>query len=142
MLLPESGAVPDPRDDAASDVLPFREPTEVPVVYALIDPLAWEDDEHVLKGLQCVTVQSNIGITEAVSVSLSSRDPDGYLGMVFFDLTPADAVLMADEFRRAAEDAVFCPSCGRTLATMGDYPDICPGPQQVATSDAGTILSS
>jgi hypothetical protein len=142
MLLAEPGGEPDRLDDAPSDVRPFRQPTEVPVVYALIDPLAWEDDELVLKGLQCVTVQSNLGITEAVSVSLSSRDPDGYLGMVFFDLTPADAVLMADELRRAAEDAVFCDSCGRTLATIGDYPDICPGPHQVATSDAGTILSS
>lgn len=133
MLLAEPGGEPDRLDDAPSDVRPFRQPIEVPVEYAEIDPLAWEDDELVLKGLQCVTVQSNLGITEAVSVSLSSRDPDGYLGMVFFDLTPADAVLMADELRRAAEDAVFCPSCGRTLATMGDYPDICPGPQQKAT---------
>jgi len=86
-------------------LLLFREPLEVPIVYATIEPLAWESEERVLKGLQSVSVLANIAVAETVSVSLSSSDPEGYLGMVFFDLTPADARVLADELWRAAEES-------------------------------------
>ena len=61
-------------------MLPFRKPLEVPVVYAEIDPLTWEYDEHVRRGLRCVTVEWNLAVAETVSVSLSSANPDEYQG--------------------------------------------------------------
>jgi len=36
-----------------------------------------------------------------------------------------DALLLADELRRAAEESVAPCPCGRTLANMRDYSDIC-----------------
>lgn len=96
---------PEERDVEPTEARGFRKPIDVPVVYATIDPLTWKDDEQVLKGLRCVTVDWNLAVAETVSVSLSSSDPDDYVGQVFFDLTPADALLLAEELRLAAAEA-------------------------------------
>ena len=120
---------------------------EVPVVYATIQDLASMDDDHVLRALRCVTVEANIAVAETVSVALSSyRDPDGesggYRGMVFFDLTPSDAVVLAAELRRAAEESVAPCGCGRTFANRHEYSDVCPlsGPGSPdRTTDPGQL---
>lgn len=96
---------PEERDAQPTETRGLRQPVEVPVVYATIDPLTWKDDEQVLQGLRCVTVEWNLAVGETVSVSLSSSDPDDYVGQVFFDLTPADALLLAEELRLAAAEA-------------------------------------
>jgi hypothetical protein len=115
------------RDDQAAGVRPR---IEVPVACVTIQPLAWEDDEQVSRSLRFVTVDANLAEPETVSVVLSSpvdpelsypeRDP-----MVFFDLEPLDALALADELRRAAEESVVPCPCGRTLANMRDYSDVC-----------------
>ena len=115
-----------------------RAPIEVPVAYATIQPLVWEDEEHVRAGLRCVTVEANIAVAETVSVVLSSpvdfeSSYPGRYPMVFFDLEPLDALALADELRRAAEESVAPCRCGRTLANMRDYSDVCPFEEQPAT---------
>jgi len=122
LLPPDDAAPPEVRDDHATEV---RAPIDVPVAFATIQPLAWEDDEQVSRTLRFVTVEVNLAVTETVSVVLSSppdhasHDPEDYRRMVFFDLEPADAGVLADELRRAADESVVpCPGCGRALASM------------------------
>ena len=109
---PDDAAEPEVQDGEESQVLSYRKPLEVPLVYAEIEPLAWASDEHMDKALRCVTVMANITLPETVSVTIASctesgtRDRKGYKGMVFFDLTPTDALALADELRLAAENAV------------------------------------
>lgn len=98
-------------DDQATKVPGFREHLEVPVAYASIDPLTWEDEEHVFQSLQCVTVDANLGLGEFVSVAITSfengsGDSEGHRGMVYLDLTPSDALLLADELQRTAAESV------------------------------------
>jgi len=137
-LPPDDPAAPEVRDDEATKVPWLREPLEVPVVYATIEPLTWEGDAHINETLRCVTVMANLAVPETVSVSLSlfrekARDPANDYGTVFFDLTPTDALALADELRLAAEEAVVPCRCGRTLATMGHYSDTCLFEEQRAT---------
>jgi hypothetical protein len=132
-------ATPEVRDDETTTVPRLREPLEVPVVYATIEPLTWEGEDQINETLRSVTVEANLAVPETVSVSLSPfKDGDsaataGHFGMVFFDLKPMDALALADELRLAAEEAVVPCRCGRTLATMGDHSDTCLFNEQQAT---------
>ena len=115
-----------------------RAPIEVPVAYATIQPLVWKHDEQVRRSLRFVTVDANLAVAETVSVVLASSadpessDPEDDRGMVFIDVEPLDALVLADELRRAAEESVVPCRCGRTLANMRDYSDTCLLPEQQA----------
>lgn len=111
-LLPiDEPATPEAGDAQATEVAGFREHLEVPIAYASIDPLTWEDEEDVFQSLRCVTVDANLGLGEFVSVAITSfengsGDSEPYRGMVYFDLTPSDALVFADELRRTAAESV------------------------------------
>lgn len=142
-LPPEGSTEPEVRAAQATEGFRYGKALEVPIAYVTIQPLAWEDDDHVRRDLRCVTVDANIAVEETVSVVLTSPcDPasgisDGHEGMVFFDLEPLDALLLADELRRAAEESVAPCPCGRTLANMRDFTDVCLLSEQPATGTGG-----
>ena len=117
-------------EDRDAHATAVRARIEVPVAYATIQPLAWQDEEQVRTGLRYVTVDANIAVAETVSVVLSSPvDPESSYPldcpMVYFDLEPLDALVLADELRRAAEESVAPCRCGRRLANMRDFSDVC-----------------
>ncbi len=130
-LPPEDSTEPEVLAAQATEGMCDGKPLEVPIENAAIQPLAWENYEHVGQTLRCVGVEANRAVAETVSVTLSShRDPaSGILaapqGWVYFDLKPLDALALADELRRAAEESVAPCPCGRTLATMRDSSDVC-----------------
>jgi hypothetical protein len=99
-------------NDEATQVLGYSESIEVPIAFAQIQPLSWEDDEQVFRALKCITVEANIATPETVSVSLSSflgqgsGGTEGLLGMVYLELDPADALVLAEELERAAVESV------------------------------------
>jgi hypothetical protein len=136
---PDGPAEPIVRDGQAWEAIYYGEAVEVPVVYATIVPLAWEDDEQVNRTIRCVTVEPNPVGEEGVSVTLTgytdreSGFATGQQGFILFDLEPLDALALADELRRAAEASVVPCPCGRTLATMHDFTDTCPLGEQPTT---------
>ena len=130
-LPPEGPTEADLPDHGAEEPFHYAKPVEVPIVFLSIEPPASENGEPGSTDLWCVEVDANLAENETVSVTLAKPyDPaSGILagpnGMVFFDLEPLDALLLADELRRAAEESVAPCPCGRTLANMRDFSDVC-----------------
>jgi hypothetical protein len=128
---PEGPSEADVPDHGAEEPFHYAKPLEVPIAYLDIRPPASENGEPGRTDLWCVEVEANLAVNETVSVTLAKPyDPaSGILagpnGIVFFDLEPLEALLLADELRRAAEESVAPCPCGRTLANMRDFSDIC-----------------
>jgi hypothetical protein len=128
---PEGPAGADVPDPGAEKPFHYAKPVQVPIAYLDIEPPAAENGEPGSTDSWCVEVDANLAVNETVSVTLAKPyDPAsgilaGPIAMVCFDLEPLDALLLADELRRAAEESVAPCPCGRTLANMRDYSDIC-----------------
>jgi hypothetical protein len=130
-LPPEGPAGADVPDPGAEKPFHYAKPLQVPIANLDIEPPAAENGRPGSTDSWCVEVDANIAVNETVSVTLAKPyDPaSGILagpnGMIGFDLEPLDALLLADELRRAAEESVAPCPCGRTLANMRDFSDIC-----------------